>query len=266
MLQWLGGLAQVGIYSVGWNIGLVISLIVTAFQSAWIPYFMSFAGKPAEARITFGRVLTNERHRRGHADHGRVCPGETARPVDDEAGVPCRVDGRRPRASAQFLAGVYAILLPGIVHLEGSAVLRRAAGNRRRGRARQQPRSDSGVRHRRSGGVVGGQLLRAGNGAVGLEPVSSISGRFITSGGRLARFAVAFVCFAAATLWERDASLPKEVLYSGLLVCLLPLIAYQQLEVEERRYVWNGPLRAFRIGLPAGEPPEVANERQRLSR
>ena len=117
-----------------------------------------------------------------------------------------------------------------------------------------------------SGGVVGGQLLRAGNGAVGLEPVSSISGGSVPVGGRLARFAVAFVCFAAATLWERDASLPKEILYSGLLVCLLLLIAYQQLEVEERRYVWNGPLRAFRIGLPAGEPPEVANERQRLSR
>ncbi len=58
LLQWLGSLEQVGVYTVGFNIGLVISLVVTAFQNAWIPLFMAFADRPAESRIVFGQVLT----------------------------------------------------------------------------------------------------------------------------------------------------------------------------------------------------------------
>jgi O-antigen/teichoic acid export membrane protein len=58
ILQWLYGLDVVGIYGIGFNIGMFMSLPVTAFQNAWYPYFMSFVGRQEEAPVIFSRVLT----------------------------------------------------------------------------------------------------------------------------------------------------------------------------------------------------------------
>ncbi|HLC02378.1 MAG TPA: oligosaccharide flippase family protein [Anaerolineales bacterium] len=58
ILQWMRGLDDVGIYSIGFNFGMVLNLLVSAFQTAWYPYFMSFLDRQEEARDLFGRIFT----------------------------------------------------------------------------------------------------------------------------------------------------------------------------------------------------------------
>ncbi|MCC6146922.1 MAG: oligosaccharide flippase family protein [Anaerolineaceae bacterium] len=58
ILQMLRGLEESGLYTVGFNLGLALNYIVSAFQTAWYPFFMSFFEKREEARALFGRVAT----------------------------------------------------------------------------------------------------------------------------------------------------------------------------------------------------------------
>lgn len=51
-------LDEVGIYSIGYNIGSAITLIITAFTTAWIPFFLSFINKRKEAEILFSKIFT----------------------------------------------------------------------------------------------------------------------------------------------------------------------------------------------------------------
>lgn len=55
-LEWHHGLDDVGIYSVGMNIGAVIGLFVNAFLSAWTPFALSYAGREDEAAAVLGRI------------------------------------------------------------------------------------------------------------------------------------------------------------------------------------------------------------------
>ncbi len=58
ILQYFKGIEAVGLYTVGYSIGMVMNLMVNAFTSAWTPYFLSFTGNQEEARLNFGRVAT----------------------------------------------------------------------------------------------------------------------------------------------------------------------------------------------------------------
>ncbi|MDZ7267429.1 MAG: oligosaccharide flippase family protein [candidate division KSB1 bacterium] len=57
LLRLLTDLPTVGIYSAGYRLGLLMSLLVTAFRFAWVPFFMNTAAD-AGARAVFARVLT----------------------------------------------------------------------------------------------------------------------------------------------------------------------------------------------------------------
>ncbi|HEY3113540.1 MAG TPA: oligosaccharide flippase family protein [Gemmatimonadaceae bacterium] len=57
-LQRMIGIGEVGIYSVGYTIGMVMALLAEGtFGSAWPPFFMSFIGKREEATALFGSIL-----------------------------------------------------------------------------------------------------------------------------------------------------------------------------------------------------------------
>ena len=58
IIERLAGLDALGVYSVGYSFGMVISIAMGAFSTAWPPFFMSYLNKPEEARIIFSRVLT----------------------------------------------------------------------------------------------------------------------------------------------------------------------------------------------------------------
>ena len=58
MLEFYCGLNVVGIYSVGYNIGMIVMLIVGAFSVAWTPYFNSFVNRQEDASYLFSYILT----------------------------------------------------------------------------------------------------------------------------------------------------------------------------------------------------------------
>lgn len=114
ILQWFGGLEVVGVYSVGYNIGLVMGLVVAGFTNAWYPYFMSFIDKKDEACTLFGRILTYYVFGFGTLSlFFYAC----AKPVvmimtQPEFHEAYKVVGLS--ATAQFLIGVFSLLLPGM--------------------------------------------------------------------------------------------------------------------------------------------------------
>lgn len=57
MLQRMVGLEALGVYSVGYSLGMVMMVFVGAFSTAWPPFFMSFLNRREEAVQVFGRVL-----------------------------------------------------------------------------------------------------------------------------------------------------------------------------------------------------------------
>lgn len=57
ILQSLEGLDAVGIYSIGFNIGMVMTVAVSAFTQAWFPVFMSYMDKKEEAKEVFGTIF-----------------------------------------------------------------------------------------------------------------------------------------------------------------------------------------------------------------
>jgi len=48
-LQLYAGLDSVGIFTIGFNLGTIISLIINSFNTAYYPYIMSFVNKPEDA-------------------------------------------------------------------------------------------------------------------------------------------------------------------------------------------------------------------------
>jgi O-antigen/teichoic acid export membrane protein len=52
------GLEAVGIYSVGFNLGMTITMITGGIASAWHPFFMGYVNRQAEAVRIFSRVTT----------------------------------------------------------------------------------------------------------------------------------------------------------------------------------------------------------------
>jgi O-antigen/teichoic acid export membrane protein len=51
------GLDELGVYSIGYSFGMLMSLVVMAFGNAWPPYFISFINKREEAAVLFAGVL-----------------------------------------------------------------------------------------------------------------------------------------------------------------------------------------------------------------
>lgn len=58
ILEQQAGLDAVGIYSVGFNLGMAISIVTGGIATAWYPFFMTYEARQAEARVLFGRIFT----------------------------------------------------------------------------------------------------------------------------------------------------------------------------------------------------------------
>ena len=52
------GLNDLGIYSIGFNLGMTISIVTGGILTAWHPFFMAYIKRPQEAEILFGRIFT----------------------------------------------------------------------------------------------------------------------------------------------------------------------------------------------------------------
>lgn len=58
ILEWHAGLDAVGVYSIGFNLGMVISIVTGGIATAWYPFFMTYIERQSEAKVIFGRVFT----------------------------------------------------------------------------------------------------------------------------------------------------------------------------------------------------------------
>jgi O-antigen/teichoic acid export membrane protein len=265
LLQWLGSLEQVGIYTVGFNIGLVISLVVTSFQNAWIPYFMSYAERPSESRIVFGRVLTYYVVGVGTLTLGVFA---IARPLILLLTKPAYHDAWTVvglSATAQFLAGVYAVLLPGMYIakdvqytglLQGVAATVGVLCN-----ILLIPRL----------GISGAAISLVGSYAV-LALVQHAWNRWRRYPAvsyeyrRLLRYFLGFSAYAGLALVRRDLTLPQEGAFSAVLVLMLPCLVYSVLTSAERRTVWQFVRTYRRASLvpDVGDPLAASRKARQL--
>jgi O-antigen/teichoic acid export membrane protein len=58
MLQHFRGLDEVGIYSIGYTIGMILWFVTEAFNNAWMPFFFSTAKGEKNAKEIFSKVTT----------------------------------------------------------------------------------------------------------------------------------------------------------------------------------------------------------------
>lgn len=58
MIERMLGLSYLGVYSIGYSFGMVMTIAVGAFGTAWSPFFMSYATRHDEACLVFARVLS----------------------------------------------------------------------------------------------------------------------------------------------------------------------------------------------------------------
>lgn len=58
MIERIMNVEALGIYSIGYSFGMVMLIFISAFGSAWPPFFMSFVDKKKEAIEVFPRVMT----------------------------------------------------------------------------------------------------------------------------------------------------------------------------------------------------------------
>ena len=114
ILQWFEGLGNVGVYTIGFNLGLMMNLIVSGFTSAWMPYFMSFMDKWDEARSLFGRILTYYTLSFGGLSLLFYIAAKPVVMIMTRSAFHEAYKVVGLSASAQFLIGVFSIFLPAI--------------------------------------------------------------------------------------------------------------------------------------------------------
>jgi O-antigen/teichoic acid export membrane protein len=240
ILQWFGGLEAVGIYTIGFNIGFVMSLFVTGFANAWYPYYMSFIDKQDEARLLFGRILTYYVFGFGALS---LLFYFAAKPVVMVMTQPAFHEANKVvglSASAQFLNGVFTILLPGIYFSK-------------------EVKYVSAIQAAAAFIAVGLNLL--------LIPMFGLLGAAIAlmlgflamvilqqawnfkrrheylkiqyEWGRILLFALMYFGCMVLMIWDRGFSLLSEVAISSVVTALLAIVLYSLLNDRERQALWT---------------------------
>ena len=238
ILQYLSGLDAVGIYNIGFNLGMAMSLLVSALQSSWLPYFMSYADKQDEAGILFGRILTYYIFAFGSIS---LLFFIFAKPVimimtQPEFYEAYKVMGLS--ACASFVSGIFFILLPGIYFAKdvrymtviqivstAVAVVLNFAFIHIYGLLGAALALLLGFTTMVAGVIIWNYLQR---------------NRYIQvfyEWKRILQFSIVYVLYGVLMLWERHFSLPGEILVSLTATGLLPFFLYALLQSNERTFI-----------------------------
>ena len=238
MLQWFSGLDTVGVYTVGNNLGLILSLLVTGFTTAWYPYFMSFVDRQDEARVLFGRILTYYVFGFGMLS---LLFYLFAKPAVIIMTQPSYFEAYKVvglSATAQFLMGMFNILLPGIYFAKDVKYV-------------------SGIQAIAAFIAVGLNLA--------LIPMFNLLGAAIAlvlgilamvilqqrwnlkrnylevkyEWTRIAWFALFYISYVLIMVWQPKFSLIGETVFFIVAAGLIPIMSYFFLNVTERQTLWS---------------------------
>jgi len=58
ILEWSLGLDAVGVYSIGFNLGMTMSIVTGGIATAWFPFFLKYINRQSEAGAIFSRIFT----------------------------------------------------------------------------------------------------------------------------------------------------------------------------------------------------------------
>ena len=153
VIQWQRGLDEVGIYTAGANIGMAVSVAVTAFQGAWLPYFMRFEQRRENASEHFGQLLTYFVLGFGGL---ALTLFALAHPIVMLITQPPYHEAWRTIglvATGQVLSGVFLVLLPGVYYAREVATV--GVTQIARGRERTDSRGAAGPEAWRVRGRIG---------------------------------------------------------------------------------------------------------------
>jgi O-antigen/teichoic acid export membrane protein len=265
LLQWQRGIAEVGIYSLGFNFGLVMNLLVLAFQTAWYPYFMSFVDRQDEARVLFGRIVTYYVFGVGSLTllfflAARPAVMLLVQPPFREAYLAVGLS-----AACQFFIGIFGLLLPGIYYAREVRYLSLIQG------IAACASIGLNLLLIPVAGMLGAAIALAA-GALILAALQHAWNRYRRyldihfEWSRLGSFAVVFVLYVVLTLWNPGWTPLGLALFLGILACLLPAWLYLLLSPEERRALrglcqaWTAGLAFRRSPGPYGPMPDNRRE------
>lgn len=114
LLQGEAGLNELGIYTVGFNIGLLMTLLVSGFTSAWYPFFSSFMQRQEEAGALFARVMTYYVLGAGAVSLFFFIGAQPLVRLMTQPPFWGAYASVGPSAAAQFLIGVHSVLVAGM--------------------------------------------------------------------------------------------------------------------------------------------------------
>ncbi len=251
VLQWFAGLSPVGIYSIGLNFGMVMNIAVSGFQTAWLPYFLSFSDKRDEARILFGRIMTYYVLGLGGAS---LLFFIGAKPLVMLMTAPAfhqayQVVGLA--ATAQVLAGVFSVLLPAVYFAKEVASVTIVQG------IASLLAIILSIPLIAFFGLFGAALSLPLGYAImaGMQYGWNVRRRdaylqVVYDWARIGRFALVYVAFGALTLVPRSLSLPVELLLSMASGGLL-LVCCERMLTKGEKQALLGMLRPW---IPANWP------------
>jgi len=240
ILERLRGLDEVGVYVIGFNFGIVMNYLVSAFTTSWYPHFMSYMDRQGEVQNTFGRIATAYIIGIGAAS---LVFYAMAKPLITTMTQPpfhaaYKVVGMA--ATAFTLSGFFSVLLPAVYFakevkyitvIQGAAALIALLLN-----LVLIPLL----------GMTGAALaLLLGHFAmVALQYAWNHYRRrdylqIQYEWKRIFRFCVFYLVFASFTLWPRQLSLAYEMVLSGFFTFVLLFALFMSLTVSEKRFLYS---------------------------
>jgi len=253
LIQVERGLDDVGIYTIGFNLGFAISIVVSGFTSAWFPFFLSYGDRQDEARPLFGRITT----------YYVVGIGSLALLFFMAARPAVLILTRESfhdaylvvgaSATAQFLLGLQSVLLAGVYFAKDVRSVPVIQGISAAVALVLNVTLIGWIGMAGAGiALVAGTLVMV----VLQHGLNLWRGylRVVYEWSRLVRFGVAFVALAIAFSWPRGLPLAVEILMSAAGTAVLAVVVIRLLTPAERDLLLHAPAQWLRSRSTAAIP------------
>jgi len=227
------GLGAVGLYTLGSNLGMVLTLVVGGFGAAWLPFFMSYSARQEEGSELFGQILTYYVLAIGSLSLMFFALARLAVLVLTRDSFHGAFVAVGPFAASQFLIGIHSILLAGMYfarEVRFQALIQGAAAMVTVLLALALTPL-LGIR-----GASLAVLLGFGS-LVAIQYAWNIGRRYVRipyDWTRLRRFGVVYVVYVVVFMWDRDLPLLGEAALAAIGVAALVMVLYRLLSPSER--------------------------------